>query len=144
MSRNTGARDTCPAMKRIRVLLVDDQASIRRGLRMRLGLESDMEVVGEAADGVQAIEAAEAASPDVVLMDVEMPLRDGISASRELTARGGAYRVIVLTIHDSPAVRAAARDAGAFAFLAKHEAGDRLLSTIRAAYEAGRDEEDTS
>jgi DNA-binding NarL/FixJ family response regulator len=133
-------------MKPIRILLVDDQASIRRGLRMRLELEDDMEVVGEAASGDEALRIAAEAEPDVALMDVEMPGKDGISATRELTAATPHCSVVMLSIHDDPGTRAAARAAGARAFVAKHEAGDLLLQTIRsvARTPARVEEEDTS
>ena len=120
-------------MKEIRVLLVDDQRTIRQGLRMRLALEPDMDVVGEAENGELALSVAAAQHPNVVVMDVEMPVMDGIEATRELVAKQKDCAIVVLSIHDSADVRRAADRAGAFAFIAKHEPGSVLLSAVRRA-----------
>jgi DNA-binding NarL/FixJ family response regulator len=121
----------------IRVLLVDDQPSVLRGLRMRLGLESDIEVIGEAHNGQQALDAAVFASPDVVLMDVEMPGMDGITATGRLHAEQPSCAVVVLTLHDDMHTRERAMIAGAAHFLAKHDIDRVLTDAIRMA--AGRD-----
>jgi DNA-binding NarL/FixJ family response regulator len=110
---------------------------------MRLQLEPDITVVGEAPDGAEAIRAVERLSPDVLVMDYEMPLMNGIEATHALNAAGTAARVVMLSIHDSTAVRRAAASAGVRAFVAKHEPSERLLAAIReAAQQPG--EEDTS
>ncbi|MEX2247758.1 MAG: response regulator [Dehalococcoidia bacterium] len=131
-------------MNPIRILLVDDEQSIRRGLRMRLGLEPDIEVVGEAADGAAAVVAAGAFRPDVVLMDVEMPVMDGIRAAAELHTAAPAAAVVMLSLHDDARTRARARAAGAVDFVAKHEIDAVLTQAIRAAVrrrpESGSDE----
>jgi DNA-binding NarL/FixJ family response regulator len=123
-------------MKPIRLLLVDDEPAIRRGLRMRLALESDVEVVGEAADGVAALEQVERLAPQVVLMDVEMPGLDGIATVRELRARSAGVAVVMLSMHDDAATVERALAAGAAAFVAKHRIDGALLAAIRQAAHA--------
>jgi DNA-binding NarL/FixJ family response regulator len=120
-------------MKNIRILLVDDQGNVRRGLKMRLGLEPDITVVGEAEDGIQAISAAEALHPDVLVMDYEMPNMDGVETTRKLLASGSNSRVVMLTIHDNAAAKEAATSAGVRAFVGKQEPSEALLAAIRAA-----------
>jgi len=110
---------------------------------MRLQLESDITVVGEAHDGATAIRAAAELNPDVLVMDYEMPEMDGIEATRTLIAAGSEVRVVMLSIHDNTAVRRAAANAGVQSFIAKHEPSERLLAAIRAAARTG-EEEDTS
>ena len=118
----------------IRVLIADDHAVVRQGLRMFLELQADVEVVGEAADGEEAVAAAARLEPDVVLMDLVMPGTDGVEAIRRLRERGVASRVIVLTsfVDDDklfPAVRA-----GAAGYLLKDVQPQELVSAIRAVY----------
>ena len=117
----------------IRVLLVDDQPSVLRGLRMRLGLESDLEVVGEAYDGQQALDAAVSATPDVVLMDIEMPVMDGITATTRMHTEQPRCAVVVLSLHDDIPTRERARVAGATDFVAKHDIDHALTDAIRSA-----------
>jgi DNA-binding NarL/FixJ family response regulator len=119
----------------IKLLVVDDQPQIRRGLRMRLGLEPDLVMVGEAADGQEAIVAAGRLRPDVVVMDAEMPNLDGIRATERLGSVAPRTAVIILSIHDDVITREKARAAGAVAFVAK-QAGDRAL--LDAIYQAAR------
>jgi DNA-binding NarL/FixJ family response regulator len=119
--------------KRIRLLLVDDQPAVRRGLRMRFALESDLEVVGEAGDATEAILLARALRPAVVLMDVEMPGVDGIAAIAALRQAAPHSTVVIFTLYDHAAVRARAREAGAAAFVAKHQTEETLLAAIRRA-----------
>ena len=128
-------------MKAIRVLLVDDQPSIRNGLTMRLELEPDVTVVGEAADGASALRVIEMLKPDVVVMDYEMPGMNGLDATRALTEAGIGCAVVMLSIHDDAVVKAAASRAGVSAFVAKHEPSERLLAAIRRAASAKSGEE---
>lgn len=98
---------------------------------MRLALESDIAVVGEAEDGAEAVDAAARLEPDVLVMDYEMPGMDGIEATRALIAAGSRSRVVMLSIHDTAAVKAAAASAGVRAFVCKQEPSERLLAAIR-------------
>ena len=117
----------------IRLLLVDDRPAIRKGLRIWLALEPNMEVVGEASDGAEAISLARALRPDVVLMDVEMPGMDGISATAALRQVVPQSAVVILTLYDDAATRTRAREAGAAAFIAKHRMEETLLAEIQRA-----------
>src|SRR5205823_3627801 len=103
----------------IRVLLCDDQALVRSGFRMILDARPDLEVVGEAEDGLRAVELAAELQPDVILMDVRMPNLDGVEATRRLTQSGAAARVIVLTTYDLDEYVYQAIRAGASGFLLK-------------------------
>ena len=118
-------------MERIRLLLVDDEPAVRRGLKMRLELEPDVEVVGEAGDGESALELVAELSPSVVLMDVEMPVMDGISATREINARASGAAVVVLSIHDDRDTIERAKLAGAASFVPKTDMDEALLNAIR-------------
>ena len=112
----------------VRVLIVDDQALVRTGFRMILEAEEDIDVVGEAADGVEAITEARRLEPDVVLMDVRMPELDGIEATRRLLANGGAgdTKVVMLTTFDMDEYVFDALRAGASGFLLKDVPPERL------------------
>jgi DNA-binding NarL/FixJ family response regulator len=114
----------------IRVLLADDQALLRTGFRMILQAQPDLDVVGEAVDGADAVRQAARLAPDVVLMDVRMPGMDGIAATAEITARGAA-RVLVLTTFDLDEYAFAALRAGASGFLLKDVPPDVLAGGIR-------------
>jgi DNA-binding NarL/FixJ family response regulator len=117
----------------ITVLLVDDQAGVRRGLRMRLSREPDLVVVGEAEDGERAVDMAEALQPDIVLLDVALPGRDGIGTAETLQALVPGSAVVMLTLYDDGATRARAHAAGARTLIGKHEPIPKLLEAIRAA-----------
>jgi DNA-binding NarL/FixJ family response regulator len=117
----------------IGVLLVDDQALVRSGFRMVLEAEDDLEVVGEAANGRQAIDSTHRLKPDVVLMDVRMPELDGIAATREIVGREGesSARVLILTTFDLDEYVYDALGAGASGFLLKDAPPERLVEGIR-------------
>ena len=117
----------------IKILLVDDQPAVRDGLRMRLELEPDLTIVGEARDGLEAVALAQALVPDVVVMDVEMPGLDGIGATRQLRAKTPSMAIVMLSIHCDMTTQANAREAGAIAFVEKRAAIDVLLAEIRRA-----------
>ena len=116
----------------IRILLVDDQALVRAGFRMILDAESDVEVVGEATDGRDAIDQVRALRPDVVLMDIRMPELDGLEASRRILDNGGetAPRILMLTTFDLDEYVYEALRAGASGFLLKDTPPEQLVSAI--------------
>ena len=117
----------------IKILLVDDQPLVRQGLRMRLELEADIQIVGEAADGRQAVKVASEVQPDVVIMDVEMPHMDGVTATANIHESFPEMIVIMLSIHDNLTLRARARAAGAVSFVEKRDGVISLLKEIRQA-----------
>jgi DNA-binding NarL/FixJ family response regulator len=122
----------------IRVLLVDDQALVRTGFRMILKAEPDIEVVGEAADGAQAVDAARRLGPDVVVMDVRMPHVDGLEAARRILAADGPRpRVLMLTTFDLDEYVYEALRAGASGFLLKDGPADQLIAAIRVVADGG-------
>ena len=118
----------------VRVLLADDEALVRTGLRMILESEPDIEVVGEAANGLEAVNAAVRLHPDVVLMDIRMPELDGLEATRRVLTSGlPGLRVVILTTFEIDAYVYEALRAGASGFLLKTSPADQLLASIRAA-----------
>lgn len=119
----------------IRVLLVDDDALVRAGLRMILGGAPDIEVVGEASDGAAGLDIARDCKPDVVLMDIRMPVMDGIKATATLRAADDAPHVIVLTTFDADDLVVQALRAGAGGFLLKDSRPERLVGAVKAVCE---------
>ncbi len=115
----------------ISVLLADDHALIRKGFRLILEAEADMQVVGEASDGIAAVSLCAELRPDVVLMDVRMPGRDGIAATREIAAAGLPSKVVILTTFDLDDYVYAGLRAGASGFLLKDTQPDDLVAAIR-------------
>jgi DNA-binding NarL/FixJ family response regulator len=116
----------------IRIVIAEDQAHVRRGATHLLSLESDMEVVGQASNGAEAIELARVLHPDVILMDLHMPVKGGVAATREIIQLLPDTQILVLTtLNDDETVFEAVR-AGAHAYLLKDAAEDELLETIRA------------
>jgi DNA-binding NarL/FixJ family response regulator len=115
----------------IRVLLCDDQALVRSGFRMILDARDDIEVVGEAEDGREVIEAARLLDPDVILMDVRMPNVDGVEATRRLVASGSRARILILTTFDLDEYVYEALRAGASGFLLKDVHPPQLADAIR-------------
>jgi DNA-binding NarL/FixJ family response regulator len=122
----------------IKLLLVDDQSIVRQGLRRRLLLEPDISVVGEASNGEQALELVQSLNPDIVLMDVEMPGMDGITATATILDSTSHCTVVMMSIHDDIHTRTRALAAGATAFVEKRGAVEVLLSTIRQVASPGR------
>ena len=116
---------------RTRVLLVDDQPLLRMGFRLILEGEDDLEVVGEASDGAEAVRQVGELKPDVVLMDVRMPVLDGIEATRAITVSGSCARIIILTTFDLDEYAFAGLQAGASAFLLKDVAPSELVHAVR-------------
>ncbi len=117
----------------IRVLIADDQALFREGLRTLLGTHADLEVVAEAANGEEAVLMAGSYRPDVVLMDLRMPVLDGVAATRRLAAARATCRVIALTTFDDDETVFDALRAGAVGYLLKDVGSQRLVEAIRAA-----------
>lgn len=115
----------------ISVLLVDDQPLLRMGFRLILEGEDDLTVVGESANGIEALAAVERLRPDVVLMDVRMPLMDGIEATRKISASASEARVIILTTFDLDEYALAGLQAGASAFMLKDVAPADLVNAVR-------------
>ena len=115
----------------VRILLVDDQTLVRTGLRAMLEPEPDFEIVGEAPDGLAALEISARLRPDVILMDVRMPRLDGIEATRRLTTQPNSPRVIILTTFDLDEYVFSALAAGASGFLLKDAEPDQITAAIR-------------
>jgi NarL family two-component system response regulator LiaR len=118
----------------IRVLVADDHVIVRKGIRALLATKRDIQVVGEAGDGAEAVAQAEALSPDVILMDLVMPKMDGIQATREIAARGLGARVLVLTSFAADEQVFPAIKAGALGYLLKDSGPQELVQAIRQVY----------
>lgn len=121
----------------IRVFLADDQDLVRDGLDMIVSAQDDLEVVGQAADGAAAVEGMRRSVPDVVLMDVRMPVLDGISAARRILAYPHAPHVVMLTSYDVEAVVFDALREGVSGFLLKDARGEELVHAIRSVHRGG-------
>src|SRR3984957_9518688 len=117
----------------IRLLIADDHPVVRDGLSGMFAADPDFSVVGEAADGSQALRLADALRPDVILMDLRMPGMDGVAAIAELARRGSTARVLVLTTYDTDSHVLPAIEAGATGYLLKDAPRDELLRAVRAA-----------
>jgi len=124
-------------MQHIRILIADDHALVRSGLRALLEAQPDLEVAGEAADGAAAVEQSLKLKPDVVVLDLTMPGRNGINATEDLRRQCPASRVVVLTMHDDEAYVRIARLAGASAFVLKKSLATELIDAIRAVHSGG-------
>jgi DNA-binding NarL/FixJ family response regulator len=118
-------------MEKTKILIVDDQESVRQSLRTILELVDDLEVVGEARDGVEAVEQTNALAPDVVLMDMKMARADGLSAARSIREHSGSVGIVMITMHHSEAAREQALEAGVDTFVEKGIAMDDLVEAIR-------------
>jgi len=116
-------------MTAIRVLLVDDVDEVRRDLRTLLSLSDEIEIIGEAANGLEAIRLTESLQPDVVLMDLEMPVMDGYEATPQVKSRFPC-KVIALTVHDYESARMKAKQSGVDAFLVKGAPVKTIVQTI--------------
>ncbi len=117
----------------ISLILVDDQFAVRTSLRMRMALEADLVIVGEASDGATAIDQVRRLRPDVVLMDVRMPKVDGIAAADTIHLGHPAATIVMLSLYDDPNTRKRALAAGATAFVSKQQPVEDLLAVIRQA-----------
>ncbi|UCF95888.1 MAG: response regulator transcription factor [Spirochaetaceae bacterium] len=125
-------------MKQIRVLIVDDQESVRQSLRTILQLVDDIEVVGEARDGSEAVEQTKRLAPDVVLMDMKMAPSDGLSAAKSIREHSESVGVVMITMHHSDIARGRAVEAGVDVFVEKGIAMEDLVDKIRHVYRKRR------
>jgi two-component system response regulator NreC len=123
--------------QKIRVMIADDHAILRAGLRMLVDAQADMEVVSEAPDGEQAIQTALQTKPDVALLDITMPRVGGLKALQEMARDCRETRVLVLTMHDDPAYLRSALAAGASGYLLKRAVDSELIAAIRAVHRGG-------
>jgi len=120
-------------MSRIRLLIVDDHPVVRDGLRGMLESQIDFEIVGEASDGASALRIAEELQPDVILMDLRMPVMDGVTATNQIKNRRPEIQILVLTTYDSDADILPAIEAGATGYLRKDTSREELYRAVRAA-----------
>ncbi len=118
--------------QRIRVLLADDHAVMRSGLRLLIDNQPDMHVIGEAGDGLQAIDQAAALQPDVILLDLTMPRLDGLASLKQIRERASHSRVLILTMHADEHYLREALSRGAAGYVVKQAADQEVLSAIRA------------
>ncbi len=119
-------------MSKIKVLLVDDHAILRDGIRALLGVHDDIEIVGEAFEGKEAVEKAQELAPDVVVMDIAMPGMDGLEATRRIRKKSPEVKVLVLSQHDNREYILSAIKAGVTGYVPKKALGSDLVSAIRA------------
>jgi DNA-binding NarL/FixJ family response regulator len=122
---------------RLRIVLADDHAIVREGLRALIDRQSDMEVIGEAADGREAIEVIERVHPDVVVMDLSMPVMNGTRAAKELMWRHPDLKILALTVHEERSYLRELLEAGASGYLLKRVAAEELVHAIRRVAEGG-------
>lgn len=120
-------------MQKIRVMLADDHTVVRQGLKALLSLEEDIEVVGEADTGRQAVQIARKVLPDVVVMDIAMPLLNGLQATKQIVAEVPSAKVIILSSYSDEEYVQQLTDAGAIGYLVKHTAADELVKAVREA-----------
>jgi len=119
-------------MKRLRILIVDDHEVVRRGLHALLGTQAGWEVVGEAANGPDAVKQVNQINPDVVIMDITMPVMSGLDATRLIMETAPQTKVLIFTMHDSEQMMQTALEAGARGYVLKSNAASDLVAAIKA------------
>jgi DNA-binding NarL/FixJ family response regulator len=124
-------------MEPIRILVADDHAVLREGICALLARHADLQVVGEASNGVEALEQVRALQPDVVLMDISMPVMDGLEATRQIKAQHPEVRVLILTQHENKEYVMPLLQAGASGYILKKAGGAELVNAIRAVFTEG-------
>ena len=124
-------------MDKIKVLIVDDHAIMRDGIKALLNVHDDIEIIGEASDGKEAIEKTQTLNPDIVIMDIAMPIMDGLEATRRIVKRNPKVKVIMLSQYDDKKYILASIKAGSAGYLPKRALGMELVSGIRALYHGG-------
>jgi len=117
-----------------RILVVDDHAIMREGIRLLLGLQEDIEIIGEASDGFEAIKKVQELTPDVIIMDIAMPNMDGLEAIRRIKKKNPKIRILVLTQHDNKEYVLSAIKAGSSGYVTKSALGSELVSAVRTVY----------
>ena len=121
-------------MQKIKILVVDDHAILRDGIRALIGLHNDVEIIGEASEGKEAVEKALELEPDVVVMDIAIPGMDGLEATRRIKKKNSKVQILVLTQHDNKEYVLSSIKAGAAGYVPKRAMGSELVSAIRAVY----------
>jgi DNA-binding NarL/FixJ family response regulator len=121
-------------MEKIKILIADDHTIMRDGIRALLSLQEDVEIVGEASTGQEAIEKASEFSPDLIIMDISMPGMDGLEATRRILKQNPKAKILILTQHDDKEYVLSAIKAGCAGYLPKRALGSELVSAIRAIY----------
>ncbi|MFC1865475.1 response regulator [Chloroflexota bacterium] len=121
-------------MAKIKILIVDDHAIMRDGIRALLSIDDDIEIVGEASEGREALEKAQKLKPDVVLMDIAMPGMDGLEATRRITEKNKKLKVLILTQYDKNEYVLSSIKAGAVGYISKRALGSDLVSAIHTVY----------
>jgi two-component system, NarL family, response regulator NreC len=124
-------------MKKLRILLADDHKMVREGLRLLIDGQRDMRVVGEAANGKEALQQVRELRPDLVVMDLSMPELNGLQATERLKAGSPKVKVVALTVHEDPSYLMQLCKAGAVGYVLKRSAGDDLIAAIRAVARGG-------
>ncbi len=124
-------------MQKIKIVIVDDHQVVQDGFKLRLDLEASFEVVGSAANGVEAIDEITKTQPDVVLMDINMPLMNGVEATQTLIKQHPFLKILMLTMHDDKEYIMQAMQAGAMGYLLKEISSDKLVQAIKTVYSGG-------
>ncbi|GHO99166.1 hypothetical protein KSF_092140 [Reticulibacter mediterranei] len=128
----------------ITLLLVEDEQTVRQALKMRIALEADMQVIGEASTGREALLQAQQLQPDVVLMDVQLPDTDGFALTTSIHSIVPCSKIVMLSIYGDTSTRARAQQVGAASFIEKQQPTEQLLSAIRAAVLVQEDQDTNS